>query len=247
MQRNIDDWLDCLPPELCVEISRILEISKDYMIENKEFFKNSGLYIVGSSLEDEKLDKEDFGDIDIVIVGLDFRQVFNYTQKFLTGPSEEEYKEYQSELKKGSHPPHPTFYLPREISSHGEIIELAYLISGNTSWGFFEPSHPGMMANPFATGPYITDALEQILVSRINLEQDYVLFKPSDKPTLDLMFHAENLTVSAWKKAQKQTNAPYIPALELYDPNNDTIENRPKFEIELPHYIDSKGQKRNRK
>jgi hypothetical protein len=59
-------------------VSYILEFSKG---RYSKFFQNCGLYAVGSSLE-----RENPNDIDIVLVGLDFRAVAEYDKVFLQDP-----------------------------------------------------------------------------------------------------------------------------------------------------------------
>ncbi len=57
-------------------IAKVLEFSE----KNKDFFQGCGLYVVGSSLTGG------FNDVDIVIVGLDFRAVVSYDKIFLMDP-----------------------------------------------------------------------------------------------------------------------------------------------------------------
>ncbi|MBW2995261.1 hypothetical protein KY312_02825 [Candidatus Woesearchaeota archaeon] len=79
---NKDSWLKSLPEyqkkrvDDC--INRVIEFSKG---EYNDFFRNCGLYAIGSSVE-----KSNPNDTDIVLVGLDFRAVIEYNKIFLQDP-----------------------------------------------------------------------------------------------------------------------------------------------------------------
>ncbi len=75
-------WLESLEREqalFCVNnITKILAFAE----KNKAFFQGCGLYIVGSSLKNN----QEFNDIDVVLVGLDFRAIVAYDKIFLMDP-----------------------------------------------------------------------------------------------------------------------------------------------------------------
>ena len=76
------------------------------------------------------------------------------------------------------------------------------------------------------------------------MEKGFKRFEPGrekQKPTIDLIFSAENLLVSAWKRLQEKEGLQYVALHELYDPENDSIENRPQFGIRLPDFVDPTG------
>ena len=105
----------------------------------------------------------------------------------------------------------------------------------------------GMFNDPFGGMPYISDLFDEpdskyfILVSRAEFEPPF----GSEKPTIDLMFHAHNLLVSSWKRIQKRDRLPYLKIVEYFDPNNDSIKNRQRFDdVPLPHFIDPKGKRK---
>jgi len=76
------NWLRILSQQqalFCIDnISTFLNFAN----KHEDFFQGCGLYVVGSSVNNEKL----FNDIDIVLVGLDFRAVVKYDRIFLMDP-----------------------------------------------------------------------------------------------------------------------------------------------------------------
>lgn len=224
---SLESWLNSLTVPLQDEVGKTVQICKDYVTERKELFRQCGFYVVGSSLT-----KDTFQDIDLVLVGLDFRQVFEYTKGFLSAddlPEEvKQMKEPDCEL---------AHYCIYEIKGRPELYELGSQITEQLPYSFRENSWD----TPFSSGAYVHDSLGEWLVSRLQL------YKGKDywnrpKPTIDLMFHAENMLVSSWKRLQEQEGLPYLPVVELYDPKEDTLQQRPQFDLPLPDFVDAQGQ-----
>lgn len=228
MYPSLIAWLERFPSPLQDELRQMLDVCTNYFTGKKELFKPCGFYVVGSSLTKAKYD-----DIDLVLVGLDFRQVFKYTPGFLSmddlPDSVKAMKEPDCDL---SH------YCTSEISGQPELYELARRIMGQVPYSTGRTSWD----TPFSAVPYVHDCLGEWLVSRIELYKGEDRWK-KQKPTLDLMFHAENMLVSSWKRTQEAENLPYLPVIELYDPAHDSIENRPAFESKLPDFVDAQGEK----
>ncbi len=229
MYGSIEKWLESLPEPLQYEVSEIMKISKHYFQENSSFFRNCGFYVVGSSLV-----RPDFEDIDLVLVGLDFREVFQYTEAFLDPQKLSEGTKREAE-ENGESIGHYSIF---QIENKPELYRLKDKIGevlpqyqcDDMTWGC-----------PFRSMPYVHDSLGEWLVSRAELYKGKSRFKP-DGPIIDLMFHAENLLVSSWKEWQEKERLPYLPIVELYDPVNDRIENRSSFGIELPDFVDAEGK-----
>ncbi len=230
MYNAVEEWIKHLPSPVDEEVRQTLDVCKTYFTERAGLFKQCGFYVVGSSLT-----KVDFKDIDLVLVGLDFRQVFEYTKGFL---NPDDLPEHVKEMKEPdcdlSH------YCISEIKGKPELYELARQISSKVPYSF----HEGSGDTPFATMPYVHDCLGEWLVSRIELYKgDRWHRQKPQKQTIDLMFHAENMLVSAWKRSQEAERLPYLPLVELYDPAQDRIEHRPAFDIKLPDFVDPNGEK----
>src|SRR3989338_1027742 len=120
MHRTIDEWKRSLPQTLQSEIEKIIDVSKKYFSEHSNFFRNCGFYVVGSSLV-----RPDFDDIDLVLVGLDFREVFSYTDAFLDPDklSEETKRKAQKNDEGIGH------YCIFEIESQPQLAELVKKIT----------------------------------------------------------------------------------------------------------------------
>ena len=75
-------WFANLPAPCRRYVQQSIDIAVEFSKgEYSEFFQNCGLYAVGSSLE-----KDSPNDVDIVLVGLDFRAVAEYDKVFLQDP-----------------------------------------------------------------------------------------------------------------------------------------------------------------
>jgi|GEM_PF-4331044 len=205
LQASFEEWLKGLKPGIREDTSRIVDICVKYFKDKEYFFRSCGFYVVGSSLV-----RKDFNDIDLVLVGLDFRQVFDY----LEGCDED------------------------MLEAHGEIIQLGKLIEKE----FPKYRFDDLRDSPFKyMGRY---AINGGLVSSIELFKDIGTDdvtkedgRGREKPTYHIIFHGQNLLVSSWKRIQEKAGAPYLPIIEFYDPENDTIENRPSVcEFIIPVY-----------
>ena len=149
---NVEEWLDGLKPELREDVRTIIGISAKYFDDRRDFFRNCGFYAVGSSLN-----RPDFRDIDLVLVGLDFRQVFAYDEGFLDpevavrdmfDPSDPDFKLDCM----------PEYYCQHRIKQHGEIEELAGIIVKETDYGIDDFGTESNV-NPFRGLPYISNCL----------------------------------------------------------------------------------------
>lgn len=85
--RESELWLEALPGDEALLVryftDHIVEFSKGTY---SEFFKNCGLYTVGGTTKPGKQERGTHKDIDIVLVGLDFRSVIDYDGVFLMDP-----------------------------------------------------------------------------------------------------------------------------------------------------------------
>ncbi len=228
---SLEEWLNRFAAPLQEEVGKTVQICKDYFTERKEFFRQCGFYVVGSSLT-----QDTFDDIDLVLVGLDFRQVFKYSKGFLSADDLPEVvkqmKEPDCEL---------AHYCTFQIQGRPELYELGRKIEEHLPYSFREDSRD----TPFSSGAYVHDSLGEWLVSRLELykgKDHWEDYSKRPKPTIDLMFHAENMLVSSWKRLQEQEGLPYLSVIELYTPEEDTIQRRPHFDMPLPDFVDAQGK-----
>ncbi|MAH07184.1 hypothetical protein CMI38_02960 [Candidatus Pacearchaeota archaeon] len=76
------EWLKKFPQEQGVFVKNCVDSVRKFSEGNyKDHFKNCGLYAVGSSVEGNE-----YSDVDLVLVGLDFRSVIEYDKVFLMDP-----------------------------------------------------------------------------------------------------------------------------------------------------------------
>jgi hypothetical protein len=76
------DWLNSLSPDEQAFVGRCINSTVQFSQGvYKNFFQNCGLYATGSSLS-----RPQHNDVDIVLVGLDFRAVVDYDKVFLQDP-----------------------------------------------------------------------------------------------------------------------------------------------------------------
>lgn len=74
-------WVESLGQDQAVLVLTWIAKIFKFAEENPEFFQGCGLYVAGNSLRGN-----DFNDIDLVLVGLDFRAVVDYDKVFLMDP-----------------------------------------------------------------------------------------------------------------------------------------------------------------
>ena len=224
----MQEWIDSLPHTVRQEVKIITTICTNYLKENQAFFRNCGFYVVGSSLQ-----KQDFDDIDFVLVGLDFREVFHYTPAFL----DSNFLSEETKEKARDNGEHFSHYSVFQIECRPELAVLAQRITTVL------PTYACDLLNdtPFIAMPYVHDSLGEWLVSRKELYHGKNRWSHIS-PLIDLMFHAENLLVSSWKQWQEREGLPYLPIIEFYDPAHDRLENRQTFDLPLPDFIDSEGK-----
>jgi len=79
--REVAAWLERFGHDQAMLVLTWIAKLLKFAERNSEFFQGCGLYAVGSSLRGAK-----FNDIDLVLVGLDFRAVVDYDQVFLMNP-----------------------------------------------------------------------------------------------------------------------------------------------------------------
>ena len=78
---EIVSWLRSLGNAQMMRVLEFIATIFKFAEKKKEFFQGCGLYVVGSSLKGGG-----FNDVDIVLVGLDFRAVVRYDRIFLMDP-----------------------------------------------------------------------------------------------------------------------------------------------------------------
>ena len=222
--------------------------------ENKKIFRTCGLYAVGSSVCSEKPN-----DIDITLVGLDFRVLFEYDKLFLQDPETLvnkgivvplghesaasslwegnrlgwNSKEYRFNLDIEEEYGYSSIetYCMRKIEPSKFVLGLArYLFEKRKK--DFDEYYAKFDGNFNPLRPY-NSSHGDFLGIRINLE------------SIDFFIHGENLLVESWKKYQRHNNLPFVCLYEWSDVN---IENPNKrytpSRICLPEFIDRKGEER---
>ena len=253
---DFDEWLQRLQPEVKGDVGAFVDACRSFFEERRDYFKSTGFYVVGSSLV-----KNDFRDIDFVVVGLDFRQIFDYTPGFL-GDISSLVKNY-GRLCRRKNCDHVKctefkgkFYnggFDKEMGfttdlSHGkghsvERKKLLDELEKRLKEALPEYQSESWRDHPFLNGPYLSECVGyNTLVSQMEFKPSY----GSDKPPLNLIFHAHNLLLSSWKRIQKKDKWSFIPIMEYLNPENDTVRNRPRFDSDdmpLPSFIDSKGRR----
>lgn len=81
LRKEVFFWLEKIGRSQAMYVLACVAKLLKFAEQEEAFFQGCGLYVAGSSLT-----KDDFNDIDIVLVGLDFRAVVSYSKIFLMDP-----------------------------------------------------------------------------------------------------------------------------------------------------------------
>jgi hypothetical protein len=222
----------------------------------KSPLRTCGLYIVGSSLTSPNPN-----DVDIVLVGLDFRSVFAYKPAFVNDLRKEI---SQGDIVSVSEPG----ILP--VSSVRYFNGKSYALNPDISDFETIGAYCGSQIKPSE----VTDMLKARLqkdkqlqtLARFENTDDLRLseWNAIDNPlhqygtqkgeflcsrlefgTLDFLIHAENMLVSAWKLYQNEHHLPFVPLYEWSDVGITSFWDRATpYQIPLPSGIDPLGKKR---
>ncbi len=210
----------------------IIEFSKnpDY----SKLFRTCGLYAVGSSVMP---DRDEFNDIDITLVGLEFRAIFDYNGIFLKDPEtliEEEIilpqektelfktlthwqefkhkgKTYHFNPEKGGrYYGHLDSFCNSKIEGSNLIKDLYRFLERNLSCEIKD-----LEISPLI--PYINEGADYITARLVMPPSLSRRFSPEfetkklNVSTIDFLIHGENLFVPYWKEnLQKAQDLPYI-------------------------------------
>lgn len=219
-------------------VQKVIDFSNDK--KHSRLFQSCGLYLVGSSLY-----KPEPNDIDITLVGLDFRAVFDYTEAHLKDPEAliEEGIFIPSEYL-NVNPEYKIVYKGKKFQfcrrPYDNFSAFDYIQASKFSNSLFEylaKEHGGKKeslhdsdANPFL---------------RYQTVRGDFLGSKSRFGSIDFIIHGENLLVPFWKKHQEEGGLPFVT---LHEWKNSGINNlsarRLPRQIGFPDYIDPCGQDR---
>lgn len=236
--------LQKLPDETKEEIYRLSENIADYTKRTaQKIFDVCWLYIVGSSLISDKPN-----DIDVVLVGLDFREIFDYGWIYLRNPrtliDEEivvpewhptaawwededntffyEGKKYRWNSDKSRFRESIATFCDSEIEI-SSLIKWLHRISG---WhkDSVNPIHP-----------------------YTHRDGNYLVVRQKVWKSIDFLIHGESMLVESWKRNQQTIDLWFFPLHEGDRVDIQTTKDRSqrKF-INLPWFIDPLGQKRSK-
>lgn len=208
-QRTIYDELLLTRPDAQQLKSDIVEFG-NLDPRNKRFLSTCGLYIVGSSLV-----RMNPNDIDITLVGLDFRSVFTYGKRFLNGPQESDSTamEYTYDLK----PTPMMFNLLKELFKKRQM-----------EFDSFDCDYI----------PWIT----QLNPWYKNEEYEAVGLKVP-LGDIDFFIHGENLLPKYWKEEQAKNKRPYEVLHEWENAKCESVFERSIMSTqELPSFINPFGK-----
>lgn len=173
-------------------------------------FSNCGLYLVGSSLV-----KEDPKDIDVTLVGLDFRNIFTYGERFLNGPQEDDstMMDYANDLG-------PTPVMLNLLEELSRKRQLPFR-RGEDEWI-----------------PWIT----QVNPWYLNEEYEAVGLR-IPLGNIDFFIHGENLLAKHWKQNQIKDLRPFEVLHEWKSVELDNVFERSTISTQkLPKFINPFGK-----
>ncbi len=222
--------------------------------ENKKIFRTCGLYAVGSSVYSEKPN-----DIDITLVGLDFRVLFEYDKLFLQDPETLVNKGIVVPL--GHESAASSLWEGNRLTWSGEEYrfnidieeEYGYSSIGTYCYSHIRPSQfvLGLTKYLFEKRGETFDEYDVIHDGDFNPLKPYnsshgnFLGVRINLELIDFFIHGENLLVKSWKRHQRDNNLPFVC---LYQWNDVNIENPNErytsSRISLPEFIDRKGEER---
>lgn len=244
-QLTKEQWLERLPKsdredlETCV--SGVLDFAHHHPLGT--FLNTSGLYAVGSTVRET----QDFNDIDLALVGLDFRALFSYDPVFLGDPQallaegvlargscDNDYGDNVLCAGEEYH------YVPREDVRY--ITLSLFTMSRLTPSPFTVDLHSFLEAR-LNVSPRAHPSLNPLEPYACSSTEFCVIRFPLRR--IDLSIHAENLFVPHWKTMQEELGLPYVPLHEFEHADTTNILGRGIFTwLPYPEFIDYRGKAR---
>jgi hypothetical protein len=248
-----EEYLSWLGSSNSKEVSRFCDdVVKFSKIKKWEpYFHGCGLYAVGSSLQ-----RDNWRDIDLVLVGLDFRAVFSYDGVFLEDgktllekglivakenaewyPRGNEFMDITQFEYEGKEYLFNIHHPDVNWDSAGMLLNLYdYMRRTVSSTSLLKElskklnkRHYNSISDPF--DPYDFEGIK-VLAPKIDLDS---------RGLIDFRIHGENLTVSGWKSVQDLMSLPFIE-LQSWLPLLNPLERKIITKEELPRFIDSQGK-----
>jgi len=247
-------WLNNLSEEERAFVNRFVDDLIIFSLKDfyPDVFETCGLYGVGSSLRGEHKD------IDITLVGLDFRTLFEYDHIFLQDPEtliEEEIvvPEDHPSASRSVYERHSLMFEGKEYRWNMENNGCGYASIDTYCFSHIKPS------------AFALELVEFLFDRRgIKFDRFYAQFKGEFNPLkpynssqgdflgirvdlepIDFIVHAENLFVKYWKEHQSESGLPYValhkwPSIESTS-YWDRVALNPK---QFPDFIDWQGKKK---
>lgn len=249
-----EDWLNNLFEQERNAVNKLIEDITEFSMKDfyPKIFDNCGLYAVGSSL------KGAHKDIDITLVGLEFRTLFEYDSVFLQDPEtliKEEIvvPEEHPSASKSFYEEHSLMFEGKEYRWNKDNNGCGY--SSIDTYCF---SHIAPSAFALELIEFLFDKRKiKFNRSHAQYEGEFNPLKPYtsshgdflgiriDLKPIDFIVHAENLFVKYWKEHQVKNKLPYVVLHEWPGAEStsywDRVTPNPK---PFPDFIDYQGKKR---
>jgi hypothetical protein len=235
-------WLENLRPWHKWEVSdcleNVIELSQGQDVS--PYFSTCGLYAVGSSLQ-----RPDYNDIDLVLVGMDFRTVFLYDKVYLRDP--------QALVDSGLVVPASD---PKALAKECGTVVL----DGETYHRKQEANKPESLGPACDSCSYLSPIVDD-LRRTLRIPEDKVrnplqpyVFTGDERqllcvrmpvhPQVEFIVLAEHLLVPFWKEWQKAQRLPFITLHEWPQAGETSIWQRPYItRFPPPAFIDANGRK----
>jgi len=233
-------------------IDDILRLSAE--TDNERFFSTCGLYAIGSSLKPESSDDVD---LDITLVGLDFRAVFKYGWIYLQDPEtliaseivvpDDSHSTSFGEHNRLSHDGKEYSFNPEKVGSYDHIETYT---SSDITFSPFVFSLLESLCKMQAGNLVVSDDPNNgdlnPLMAYNSSHGDFLGSRFSFEP-IDFFIHGENLFVRYWKEHQRSKDLPFVVLHEWRNAQTEDMQiRRDPVGLPVPDFIDIYGKERSK-
>ena len=243
LEENITEHV---PAEDQEEVRSLIQQTIDYFHDAWIKALNvCGFYLVWSTLTSATPN-----DIDVVLVGLDFRKIFSYDGVFLWDPAA--LVEHNVVVPLDHQGAYSWPNLWNTVCLEGK--EYAYN-TWTLSWKYYDTVKTNCRScselSPFVADLFLklgsdTSPLDYDPLHPYACEDDkYIVVQCMVGKMINFIIHAENLLVESWKRHQEEAGKVFVALCEWPSVEIEAVVNRPWFwGIEYPDFIDWKGKER---